>query len=64
MNGRWPWGDWTHPGRVRSFIGTAHCLAETEHKRSDTRARCTDVFSQPLAGACREEERGSDTEAR
>ena len=63
MTGRWSRGDRTHPGRVRSFIGAAHCLAETEQKRSDAEARCTGAFGQPLAGGRREEERGSDAGA-
>jgi hypothetical protein len=28
MTGRWPRGDRTHPGRVRSFIGEAERLTE------------------------------------
>jgi hypothetical protein len=32
MTGRWPWGDWTYPGRVRSIIGEVVRLAERAEK--------------------------------
>ena len=64
MTEHWPRGDRTHPERVQLFIGMARYLAETEQKRSDAGATCTGASGQPLAGTCREEDRGSNAGAR
>ena len=36
MTGRWPRGDRTHPGRVRSFISSTAQLAERVEERPNT----------------------------